>query len=79
MKKFFAMLLVCMLLVTATLPVTAFATENDGFVDSVHQEGDPNASPKTGDAMDLVSVAGAVIFAFAAGSFFAAADEKKKI
>lgn len=78
MKRFFAMLLVCVVLVSVVLPTTAFAAENDGFVGSVEQKGDLDTPPKTGDDIIYVPMVTAVIFAVGGAVLYATADRKQK-
>lgn len=75
MKRFFATLLVCVLLVSAIIPMTAFAT---GYTPSVSQKGDMNTSPKTGDTYLRVPVAAMGVSAVGLIALFAVANKKKE-
>lgn len=75
MKKFIAMMLVCILMLSAIVPMAAYATDGD-FTGSVEQKGD-DTSPKTGDMFSILPAAGSVMFALSAGACFAAGKKKE--
>lgn len=81
MKKFLAALLMCAMLMTLSAPITALAVEGEDFVPSAEQAGpvdeEPQA-PQTGEALPIIPVAGAAVFAVAAVVFFAVAAKKQK-
>lgn len=82
MKRFFAALLVCVMLMSVALPMTAYAAENDGYVGSAEQKGDmdknPSGNPKTGDNIIYVPIALATVSVIGGAVLFATADRKKK-
>lgn len=77
MKRFFAALLVCVILASVALPMTAFAATND--TPSVEQKGDMNQSPKTGDTIIYVPMVLAATCAIGGVVLYATADRKQKV
>lgn len=80
MKRLVCALIVCVLLMSVVVPLTAFATEEDDFVPSVEQGGDVDdkPSPKTGDTILYVPLALAGISAAGAVVLCATAEKKHK-
>lgn len=76
MKRFFAALLVCVILASVALPMAAFATED---VPSIEQKGDADQSPKTGDTIIYVPMALAATFAIGGVVLYATAERKQNV
>lgn len=80
MKRMIAVLLVCVLMMSAAIPLTAFATEDDDFVSSVEQKGDMDkAPPRTGDTIFYVPAALTLAFAVGGVVLYVTSDKKQSI
>lgn len=78
MKRFLTALMLCILLLSAVVPLPAFAAEQDGFVPSAEQEGDMNEPPRTGDTIWYVPMAMSGILVAGTAVLYAIADKKQR-